>query len=97
MADVVRWVDTREEAEVLDLLAAAGVPEALHAAWSVFGKEERQRSSIYTTVETVLEPFALGPPPTPEGAGRLGRRPGPAWWPGPTPSTCARRPTTSGD
>ena len=24
---------------------------------SVFGKEERQRSSIYTTVETVLEPF----------------------------------------
>ena len=25
---------------------------------SAFGKEERQRSSIYTTVETVLEPFA---------------------------------------
>jgi type IV secretion system protein VirD4 len=70
MGDVVRWVDTHEEAEVLDLLGAAGVPEALHAAWSVFGKEERQRSSIYTTVETVLEPFALGAPPTPEGAER---------------------------
>ncbi len=58
MGDVVRWVDTHEEAEVLDLLADAGVPEALDAARSAFGKEERQRSSIYTTVETILEPFA---------------------------------------
>ena len=58
MADVVRWVDTHEESEVLELLAAAGVPEALDAARSAFGKEERQRSSIYTTVETLLEPFA---------------------------------------
>jgi type IV secretion system protein VirD4 len=58
MHDVVRWVDTHEEAEVLDLLAAAGVPEATHAAWSAFGKEDRQRSSVYTTVETILEPFA---------------------------------------
>ena len=47
-----------EEAEVLDLLDEAGVPEAVDAARSTFGKEERQRSSIYTTVETVLEPFA---------------------------------------
>ena len=60
MADVVRWVDTREEGEVLDLLAGAGVPEAVHAARSAFAKEERQRSSIYTTVETILEPFAEG-------------------------------------
>jgi type IV secretion system protein VirD4 len=61
MPDVVRWVDTHEEHEVLDLLHAAGVPEALHAAWSTFGKEERQRSSIYTTVETVLDPFVVAP------------------------------------
>jgi type IV secretion system protein VirD4 len=60
MDDVVRWVDTHEEREVLDLLDAAGVPEALHVAWSTFGKEERQRSSIYTTVETILEPFVVG-------------------------------------
>jgi type IV secretion system protein VirD4 len=60
MDDVVRWVDTCEEGEVLDLLAAAGVPEAVHAAASMFGKEDRQRSSIYTTVETILEPFADG-------------------------------------
>jgi type IV secretion system protein VirD4 len=58
MAEVVRWVDTREQAEILELLGAAGVPEAVHAAWSAFGKEDRQRSSIYTTVETILEPFA---------------------------------------
>ncbi len=60
MDDVVRWVDTHEEAEVIDLLDRSGVPEALHAAWSAFGKEDRQRSSIYTTVETILEPFAGG-------------------------------------
>jgi len=58
MHDVIRWVDTHEESEVLDLLDAAGVPEAVHAALSTFGKEDRQRSSIYTTVETILEPFA---------------------------------------
>ncbi len=58
MDDVVRWVATEEQSEVLDLLDAAGVPEAVDAARSTFGKEERQRSSIYTTVETVLEPFA---------------------------------------
>jgi type IV secretion system protein VirD4 len=60
MADVVRWVDTHEEAEILELLGEAGVPEAIHAALSAFGKEDRQRSSIYTTVETILEPFVAG-------------------------------------
>ena len=57
MVDVVRWVDTQEESEVLDHLYAAGIPEAIAAAHALFGKEERQRSSIYTTVETILEPF----------------------------------------
>ena len=40
MDDVVRWVDTQEETEVLDLLGAAGVPEAVHAARATFGKED---------------------------------------------------------
>ena len=72
MDDVVRWVDTCEEGEVLDLLAAAGVPEAVHAARSMFGKEDRQRSSIFTTVETILEPFADCPAgPVPSGSDRL--------------------------
>ena len=62
MADVVHWVETGEEHEVLDLLGLAGVPEAVDAARSAFGKEERQRSSIVTTLETLLEPFAGAAP-----------------------------------
>jgi type IV secretion system protein VirD4 len=62
MAEVVHWVETGEEADVLDLLHATGVPEALDAARSAFGKEERQRSSIVTTLETLLEPFAGAAP-----------------------------------
>jgi len=58
MADVVRWVDTQEIAEVADLLEATGVPEALQAARASWQRDDRQRSSVYTTVETVLEPFA---------------------------------------
>ncbi len=61
MADVLHWVETGEEAEVLVVLEHTGVPEALDAARSAFAKEERQRSSIATTVETLLEPFAGGP------------------------------------
>lgn len=62
MADVVHWVETGEQNEVLDLLAATGVPEAMDAARSAFAKEERQLSSIVTTVETLLEPFAGAAP-----------------------------------
>jgi type IV secretion system protein VirD4 len=62
MADIVHWVATGEEAEVLELLTRAGVPEAVDAARSSFGKEERQRSSIVTTLETLLEPFAGSAP-----------------------------------
>lgn len=57
MTDVVRWVDTQEESEVLELLHMAGIPAAIAAAHSLYGKEDRQRSSIYTTAETILEPF----------------------------------------
>ena len=45
-----------------DLLRRAGVPEAVDAARSAFAKEERQRSSIVTTLETLLEPFAGAAP-----------------------------------
>jgi len=62
MADVVHWVETGEESEVLALLHRAGVPEAVDAVTSAFAKEERQRSSIVTTVETLLEPFAGSSP-----------------------------------
>ncbi len=62
MAEVVRWVETGEEAEVLDLLTWAGVGPAVDAARSAFAKEERQRSSIVTTLETLLEPFGAADP-----------------------------------
>jgi len=65
MGDVVRWVDTQEVAEVVDILEAAGVAEALHAARATWQRDDRQRSSVYTTAETVLEPFA-----EPESAAR---------------------------
>jgi type IV secretion system protein VirD4 len=56
--DVVRWVDTQETEEVLEILDAAGVPEALQALRATWLRDERQRSAVYTTAETVLEPFA---------------------------------------
>ena len=78
MADVVRWVDTREESEVLDLLHDAGVPSAVDAALAVFGREERQRSSTATTVETILEPFADLEVESPTGAAAPGASVDPA-------------------
>ncbi len=57
VADVVRWVDTGEVSEVLLALERAGVPEAVRAAEASFSREERQRSSVYTTAETVLAAY----------------------------------------
>jgi type IV secretion system protein VirD4 len=58
MADVIRWVDTQEMAEVADILEEAAVPEALHAARANWCRDERTRSSVSTTAETILAPFA---------------------------------------
>ncbi|MGD0379049.1 MAG: type IV secretory system conjugative DNA transfer family protein [Acidimicrobiales bacterium] len=58
MADVVRWVDTQEVDEVFDVLSAAGEPSALQAMRAAWGRDERQRSAVYTTAETVVEVFA---------------------------------------
>ncbi|HEX4083059.1 MAG TPA: type IV secretory system conjugative DNA transfer family protein [Acidimicrobiales bacterium] len=58
MADVVRWVDTQEITEVAELLDAAGATQALQAARATWQRDDRQRSSVYTTAETILEPFA---------------------------------------
>ena len=57
MADVVRWVDTQEASEVSFILEQAGVTEALDAARSTWCRDERTRSSVYTTAETILAPF----------------------------------------
>lgn len=58
MADVVRWIDTQEIEEVRDALSAAGAQDALIAATATWQRDERQRSSIYTTAETVLAAYA---------------------------------------
>ncbi len=57
MADVIRWLDRQEVGEVADILDSAGVQEACDAAEATWKREERQRSSIYTTAETILEVF----------------------------------------
>jgi type IV secretion system protein VirD4 len=58
MADVVRWVDTQEASEVSLILEQGGVVEALDAARASWCRDERTRSSVYTTAETILAPFA---------------------------------------
>lgn len=58
IADVVRWVDTQEAKEPRLELEAAGTPEAITALEASLGREERARSSVYTTAETVLRAFA---------------------------------------
>jgi type IV secretion system protein VirD4 len=67
MADVVRWVDTQEIAEVAAALERAAPPEVLDAARATWCRDDRTRSSIYTTAETVLAPFAQAPPGPPPG------------------------------
>jgi type IV secretion system protein VirD4 len=58
IADVVRWVDTGEISEVELALQLAGVAEAIQAARASFAREDRQRGSVYSTAESVLEAFA---------------------------------------
>jgi type IV secretion system protein VirD4 len=59
--DVVRWVDSQEVDEVADILERAAPAEALDAARATWCRDERTRSSVATTAETVLAPFALPP------------------------------------
>lgn len=58
IADVVRWVDLQDRDEVGLLLKLSGVDEALAAATASWQRDERTRSSIYTTAETVLAAYA---------------------------------------
>ncbi|MGH9293686.1 MAG: type IV secretory system conjugative DNA transfer family protein [Acidimicrobiales bacterium] len=58
MSDVVRWIDDEEIGEVLLALELAGVAEATRAARTSFRREDRQRSSVFATAETVVAGFA---------------------------------------
>ncbi|HEY2477691.1 MAG TPA: type IV secretory system conjugative DNA transfer family protein [Solirubrobacterales bacterium] len=97
MASVVAWLDEGPEAceaAVGPILAEAGEEEAARAFTATQNREERQRSSVYTTAETMLAGFAdprgaeetEGADYTPSGYCR-----------GPTPSTWSGRgPNRSG-
>lgn len=56
IADVVRWVNLQEQREVLKALEGAETP-AIDSARASFKREGRQKSSIYTTAETVLAAY----------------------------------------
>lgn len=61
MADVVRWLDEGpelSEAEVCKALKEAGEEGAERAWLATQNREEKQRSSVYTTAETVVAAFA---------------------------------------
>ena len=58
MADVIRWVDLQDEQEPLQALHQTREIEALQAFAASINREERTRSSAYTTAETVLAAFA---------------------------------------
>src|SRR5205807_2489341 len=49
---------TQEEAEVARVLDGAGEEDALVAAHASWQRDERTRSSIFTTAEMVLEAYA---------------------------------------
>ena len=60
MADVIRWLNEGEEAEeeVTDLLREADDRDCLGAWRATWNREERQRSLIYTTAETITAAFS---------------------------------------
>jgi type IV secretion system protein VirD4 len=61
MADVVRWLDEGPDlnaAQVGKALKKGGEPAAERAWQATQNREERQRSSVYTTAETILSAFA---------------------------------------
>lgn len=61
IGQVVRWLDEGPQAsekEVDELLEKAGVAEAQRAWQATLNREERQRSSVYTTAEIAMGAFA---------------------------------------
>jgi type IV secretion system protein VirD4 len=58
MEDVIRWLDTQDESEVLWGLEAAREPAAENAFAATTKREKRTRSNVYATAETVLTAYA---------------------------------------
>ena len=86
MADVVHWVETGEEARgARSCWSTPECPRRSMPPGPPSRKEERQRSSIVTTVETLLEPFAGGREPRRDAGEPGGDRS--------IPTGCSRAPT----
>ena len=58
MADVARWTDAQEFDEPLRLLETGGEDGAVLALSAAAAREDRVKSSVATTLETVLAPFS---------------------------------------
>jgi type IV secretion system protein VirD4 len=58
MRDVIRWLDTKNQEEVLLGLAFAGERAAENAFSATINRENRTRSNVYATAETVLAAYA---------------------------------------
>jgi len=72
MTDVVGWLDEQEVTEPAEALESVGAAPALRALRASSEREPRQKSAVYTTAETVVEPFA-----DPMVAASAGTGPGP--------------------
>src|SRR5512133_2584894 len=57
MAEILHWLDSREDQEVKDILAAAGVPTATDAWESSQYRTDRAVDSLYATAEEVLHVY----------------------------------------
>jgi type IV secretion system protein VirD4 len=57
MSDVLHWLDSREDQQVKDILAAAGVPAATDAWESSQYRTDRAVDSLYATAEEVLHVY----------------------------------------
>jgi type IV secretion system protein VirD4 len=59
LADVLGWVESGEVIEAIEVLERHRAEGALRALAASLGREERQRSSVFSTAEHVLDQFAL--------------------------------------
>ena len=58
MAEVLHWLDSREDTEINDILAATGVRPAVDAWESSQSRTDRAVDSLYATAEEVLHVYA---------------------------------------
>ncbi len=57
LRSIIKWVDTQEIFEPMDLLRNIGLSDALNSFEASIKREERQKSSVYTTAETMLSAY----------------------------------------